>query len=79
MGTRTSLTYVLISMHLPLASTQRNLSIESILSCVGVIALLFWLQPTKYEYQKPLGDSFLFYEAHRSGVVLAAILASVSA
>ena len=38
----------------------------------GVIALLFWLQPTKYEYQKPLGDSFLFYEAHRSGVVLAA-------
>lgn len=33
----------------------------------GVIALLFWLQPKEYDYQKPLGHSFLFYESHRSG------------
>lgn len=36
-----------------------------------MIALLFWLQPKEYDYQKPLGNSFLFYEAHRSGVACA--------
>lgn len=39
------------------------------LTGLGVIALLFWLQPKEYDYQKPLGNSFLFYEAHRSGVL----------
>lgn len=35
-----------------------------------MIGLLWWLQPKAHSYDKVLGDSFLFYEAHRSGVSL---------
>ena len=37
------------------------------LNGAGVIGLLWWLQPTEAKYGKPLGDSLLFYESHRSG------------
>lgn len=36
----------------------------------AVIGLLWWLQPKAHSYDKVLGDSLLFYEAHRSGVSL---------
>ncbi len=62
-----------VCLALQRASGKPEDSVVSMLphfTSAAVIGLLWWLQPKAHSYDKVLGDSLLFYEAHRSGVSL---------